>query len=407
MLLVAAIAVVFFTSTPPGALLATTVWGQSTEWALTALPLFVWMGEILVRTKLADDMFNGLAPWVARVPGRLVHVNVLGCGLFAAVSGSSTATTATIGRINLTELRKRGYQDSIVLGSLAGSGTLGILIPPSIIMIVYGVAADVPITHLFIAGVLPGIMLMALFSGYIAVHALLNPTLYPAPDRRLSLVEKISASRRLIPTLALIVAVIGSIYLGIATATEAAGVGVVGALVIAAASRTLTWESFKLSVMTATRTNCMIFFILAGSAFLSGAMGFTGIPRLLATYAGDSQISPANLIIVLTLLMIVLGCFIDGISLVVLTTSVLMPMVVAAKIDPLWFGIYLVVVVEMGLVTPPVGFNLFVIQALTNRNLFYIGKVATPFFLLMVVAVLILWWYPEIATWLPAKLTAR
>jgi tripartite ATP-independent transporter DctM subunit len=294
-----------------------------------------------------------------------------------------------------------------VLGSLAGSGTLGILIPPSIIMIVYGVAADVPITHLFIAGVLPGIMLMALFSGYIAIHALLNPGQYPTQEPGASFMQNIVASRRLVPVVGLILAVIGSIYFGIATATEAAAVGVVGALVIAALSGTLSWESFQLSVRTATRTNCMIFFILAGSAFLSGAMGFTGIPRLLAAYAGESQLSAANLIIVLTLLMIILGCFIDGISLVVLTTSVLMPMVIATKIDPLWFGIYLVLVVEMGLVTPPVGFNLFVIQALTNRNLFYIGKVALPFFLLMVVAVWILWWFPEIATWLPARITAR
>jgi tripartite ATP-independent transporter DctM subunit len=352
-------------------------------------------------------MFNGLAPWVARVPGRLAHINVLGCGLFAAVSGSSTATTATIGRINLAELRKRGYADSIVLGSLAGSGTLGILIPPSIIMIVYGVAADVPITHLFIAGVLPGLMLIALFSGYIALHALAFPGTYPPPEPRQGFLATVRSSRRLFPVVALILAVIGSIYFGIATATEAAAVGVVGALGIAAVTGTLNWETFKLSVITATRTNCMIFFILAGSAFLSGAMGFTGIPRLLAAYAGESQISPASLIIVLTVLMIVLGCFIDGISLVVLTTSVLMPMVAAAKIDPLWFGIYLVFVVEMGLITPPVGFNLFVIQALTGRNLFYIGRVALPFFVLMMVAVWMLYWFPGIATWLPAQITAR
>jgi C4-dicarboxylate transporter, DctM subunit len=407
MLLVAAFAVVFFTSTSATGLLATMVWGQSTEWALTALPLFVWMGEILFRTKLADDMFNGLAPWVSRIPGRLAHVNVLGCGIFAAVSGSSTATTATIGRINITELRRRGYDDSIVLGSLAGSGTLGILIPPSIVMIVYGVAADVPITHLFIAGVLPGLLLMALFSGYIALHATMNPGKYPPAEPALSFGQKLQKSRRLIPVVGLILAVIGSIYFGIATATEAAAVGVVGALMIAAVTGTLTWENFSVSVMAAMRTNCMIFFILAGSAFLSGAMGFTGIPRLLATYAGESQISPAMLLVVLTFLMIILGCFIDGISLVVLTTSVLMPMVEAAKINTLWFGIYLVFVVEMGLVTPPVGFNLFVIQSMTGKNLFYIGMVALPFFLLMVLAVVILYFVPGLATWLPAQIMSR
>lgn len=406
MILVGVVAVAAFTNTNAGALLATTVFGGSTDWALTALPLFIWMGEILFRTRLADQMFSGLAPWMSRLPGRLAHTNVMACGIFAAVSGSSTATTATIGRITVTELTRRGYDDRIILGSLAGSGTLGILIPPSIIMIVYGVAADVPITHLFIAGVLPGMLLMALFSGWIMTDALVHPGRIPPPEAEVSLAEKLRASRGLAPVLLLIAGVIGSIYFGLATATEAACVGVMGAFVVAWLSGTLNWATFRASVYAAVRTNCMIFFILAGSMFLTGAMGFTGVPRHLASMVGAQGYSPGEVLLVLTLLMIVMGCFIDGISVVVLTTSVLMPVIEAAGINPLWFGIYMIFVVEMGLVTPPVGFNLFVIQGLTRRDLPYIAMAALPYFLMMCVAVFLIWYFPQIVTWLPAQMTA-
>jgi tripartite ATP-independent transporter DctM subunit len=404
MIVVGAVAVAFFTNTSAGMLLATTVFGGSTDWALTALPLFIWMGEILFRTRLADQMFTGLAPWLSRLPGRLAHTNVLACGIFAAVSGSSTATTATIGRITVSELARRGYDERLVLGSLAGSGTLGILIPPSIIMIVYGVAADVAITQLFIGGVLPGILLMGLFALVVAGDAILHPQKVPPADPPTSFLHKLKASRELIPVFVLIFGVIGSLYFGIATATEAAGVGVVGALAIAAWSRTLTWKNFLDSVYAAVRTNCMIFFILAGSMFLTGAMGFTGIPRQLASMVGAQGLTPGEIIVFLTILIIIMGCFIDGISIVVLTASVLMPVVEAAKIDPLWFGIYLIFVVEMGLVTPPVGFNLFVIQGLTKRDLPYIAWAAMPYFLAMCVAVLLIWWFPQIVTWLPAQM---
>ncbi len=405
MILVGLVAVAAFTNTNAGALLATTVFGGSTDWALTALPLFIWMGEVLFRTRLADQMFAGLAPWMRKLPGGLAHTNVLACGIFAAVSGSSTATTATIGRITVIELTKRGYDDRIVLGSLAGSGTLGILIPPSLIMIVYGVAADVPITHLFIAGVLPGALLMALFSGWIMVDSAWHPERIPAPDAATTFAQKLRASRELIPVVVLIAGVIGSIYFGIATATEAAAVGLMGSFAIAWWTGTLTWQSFLDSVYAAVRTNCMIFFILAGSMFLTGAMGFTGIPRQLASMVGEQGFSPGEILLVLTLLMIVMGCFIDGISVVVLTTSVLMPVIEAAKIDPLWFGIYMIFVVEMGLVTPPVGFNLFVIQGLTKRDLPYIAMAALPYFLMMCVAVFLIWYFPQIVSWLPAQMT--
>ncbi len=398
------VAMVFFTSSPAGKLMATTVWGSSASWALTALPLFIWMGEILFRSRIAEDMFRGLAPWMAPLPGRLMHCNVVGCGIFAAISGSSAATAATIGRITIPELAKRGYDERMSIGSLAGAGTLGLLIPPSIIMIVYGVAADVSIARLFVAGVLPGVMLMLMFSGYIAGWALLHPERTPPRESVATLRDKLYAARHLLPAVALIAAVIGSIYGGVATPTEAAVLGVLGSLVLSLASRTLTWRTFVDSVMGAMKTSCMIAFILTGAAFLTVAMGFTGIPRAMAAWIAAQGYSPAALIAVLTLLFIVLGCFIDGISMVVLTSAVILPSVRAAGIDLLWFGIFIVLVVEMAQVTPPVGFNLFVLQGLTGRNMFYVARAALPFFLLMVVAVAVLWEFPAIVSFLPSRM---
>ena len=396
-----------FTSTPVGLLMATTVWGSSASWALTALPLFIWMGEILFRSRISEDMFRGLAPWLTALPGRLMHCNVIGCGIFAAISGSSAATAATIGKMTVPELLKRGYHEPMVIGSLAGAGTLGLLIPPSIIMIVYGVAADVSIARLFIAGVLPGIMLMSLFSGYIIVWALLNPDKTPPSDIHMSFAQKIYASRLLIPTVLLIAAVIGSIYTGIATPTEAAVLGVVGSLLLSLVSGSLDWETFYASVMGAMRTSCMIAFILTGAAFLTVAMGFTGIPKAMAAWITGQALSPVMLIAVLTLLFIVLGCFIDGISMVVLTAAVILPTVEAAHIDLLWFGIFIVLVVEMAQITPPVGFNLYVLQGMTGKDIFSIGKYSLPFFFLMVVAVAVIWIFPEIVTYLPQQMLGK
>jgi len=398
------IAMALFTDSPPGSLMATTVWGASTSWALTALPLFIWMGEILFRTRISEDMFRGLAPWMAPLPGRLMHCNVVGCGIFAAISGSSAATAATIGRITVPELRKRGYDEHMAVGSLAGAGTLGLLIPPSIILIVYGVAADVSIARLFVAGVLPGVMLMLMFSAYIGAWALLNPKRTPPRDEFSTLGNKLYAARYLIPAVLLIGAVIGAIYAGIATPTEAAAIGVAGALALAAASGSLNWTNFQASVIGATRTSCMIAFILAGAAFLTVAMGFTGVPRILAKWIGDQGFSAWQLIAVLTVLYVILGCFIDGISMVVLTSSVILPSVKAAGIDLLWFGIFVVLVVEMAQITPPVGFNLFVLQGLTGKNMFYVARASLPFFVLMVLAVAIIWQFPEVVTYLPGKM---
>jgi C4-dicarboxylate transporter DctM subunit len=398
------VGMVFFTNSPAGLLMATTVWGSSTSWALTALPLFIWMGEILFRSRISEDMFRGIAPWMDALPGRLVHCNVLGCGIFAAISGSSTATCLTIGKISIPELRKRNYDEAMVVGSLCGSGTLGLMIPPSIIMIVYGVAADVSIARLFVAGVLPGVLLMVLFSGYIMAWALLHPERTPPRAIRMSLRDKVWEARFLIPTMLLIAAVIGSIYAGIASPTESAALGVVGSLILSAASRSLSWKTFSASVMGATRTSCMIAFILTGASFLTVAMGFTGVPRAIAEWIAHMGLTPAGLIVVLTLLFIVLGCFLDGISMVVLTAAVILPSVKAAGIDLLWFGIFIVLVVEMAQLTPPVGFNLYVLQALTGRNMFYVARASLPFFILMAVAVALIWIFPEIVSYLPSKM---
>ena len=401
---VAWMAVTLFSSRPAGDAMAVTVWGSSSSWTLTALPLFVWMGEILFRTRLSQDMFKGLAPWVQSLPGRLLHTNVIGCTIFAAVSGSSAATCATIGKMTLPELGRRGYPEHMVIGTLAGASTLGLLIPPSIIMIVYGVAAEVSISRLFIAGVLPGILLACLFSGYIIVWALLNPGQIPAAERRFNLLEKLAASRSLIPVALLILAVLGSIYSGFATATEAAAVGVVGALGISTLQGSMNRATFRDALMGATRLYCMIALILAGAAFLTLSMGYIGLPRHLAEWIATLGLSRAQLIVALSIFFIILGCFLDGISMVVLTMGVLMPTVNAAGIDPIWFGIFIVLVVEMAQITPPVGFNLFVLQGMTGRQLTWIARVTMPMFFLMCAAVAIIYLFPAIVTWLPQQM---
>jgi tripartite ATP-independent transporter DctM subunit len=386
---VAWIGMQLFSSRPAGDAMAVTIWGSASSWTLTALPLFVWMGEILFRTRLSNDMFKGLAPWMQSLPGRLLHTNVEGC---------------TIGKMTLPELTRRGYPEHMIVGTLAGASTLGLLIPPSIIMIVYGVTAEVSIARLFIAGVLPGLMLALLFSGYIALWALANPGKIPAADKTLTFMQKLAESRSLIPVVLLISAVLGSIYTGIATATEAAAVGVVGSLIISAVQGSLNWQSFKDSLMGATRLYCMIALILAGAAFLTLSMGYIGLPRHLAEWIASLGLTQGQLIAALAVFFIILGCFLDGISMVVLTMGVIMPTVVKAGIDPIWFGIFIVLVVEMAQITPPVGFNLFVLQGMTGRELTWIAKVTIPMFLLMCLGVLLIYVFPGIVTWLPQQM---
>jgi tripartite ATP-independent transporter DctM subunit len=401
---IAWIAMQLFTARPIGDAMTITMWGTASSWTLTALPLFLWMGEILFRTRVSEDMFKGLAPWLEKLPGRLLHTNVIGCTIFAAVSGSSAATCATIGKMTLPELAKRGYPEDITIGTLAGAGTLGLLIPPSIIMIVYGVTANVSISKLFIAGIFPGVMLAALFMGYIVVWALLNPGKIPPPARKTTLPEKLRASRGLIPVLMLLTFVLGSIYIGIATATEAAAVGVVGSLAISAGQGSLTRKSLLESLMSATRVYCMIALILAGAAFLTLAMGYLGLPRELAEWIGSLGLSPFVLMLALMVFYIVLGCFLDGASMVVLTMSVILPTVQKAGFDLIWFGIFIVVVVEMAQITPPVGFNLFVLQGMTGKQLTWLARKAMPMFAMMLVAIVLMYQFPGVITWLPSHM---
>ena len=401
---VSAIGMMLFTSRPVGDAMATTIWGTSSSWTLTALPLFVWMGEILFRTRLSENLFKGLSPWMQKLPGGLIHVNVVGCALFAAISGSSAATVATVGKMSIPELRKRNYPEKILLGSLAGSGTLGLLIPPSIILIIYGVAVQESIAKLFIAGILPGIMIALIFMSYVIFWSLINKKQMPKIVEEYSIFEKIKRSKQLLPVIILISAVIGSIYTGIATATEAASLGVVGALILSYFQKSLTLETFKTSLLGATKTSCMIAFILAGSTFLSLAMGFTGLPRNLAMWIQNMDLSPYVLIFVLMIFYIILGMFLDGISAVVLTMAIIEPMIRQAGFDMIWFGIFLVIVVEMAQITPPVGFNLFVLQGMANKDMGYIARSAFPLFLLMVLAVILVVIFPEIALWLPEQM---
>ena len=401
---VSAIGMMLFTSRPVGDAMATTIWGTSSSWTLTALPLFVWMGEILFRTKLSENLFKGLSPWMQKLPGGLIHVNIVGCALFAAISGSSAATVATVGKMSIPELRKRKYPEKILLGSLAGSGTLGLLIPPSIILIIYGVAVQESIAKLFIAGIIPGIMIALIFMSYVIIWSLINKKIMPKILEEYSFIDKIKRSKQLFPVIILILAVIGSIYTGIATATEAASLGVLGALILSYFQKSLTVETFKSSLLGATKTSCMIAFILAGSTFLSLAMGFTGLPRNLALWIQNMELSPYVLIFVLMIFYIILGMFLDGISAVVLTMAIIEPMIRQAGFDMIWFGIFLVIVVEMAQITPPVGFNLFVLQGMANKDMGYIAKSAFPLFLLMVLAVILVVIFPEIALWMPEQM---
>ena len=407
MIAVSAVGMLLFTTRPVGDAMATTIWGTSSSWTLTALPLFVWMGEILFRTKLSENLFKGLSPWLSKLPGGLVHVNVVGCALFAAISGSSAATVATVGKMSIPELRKRKYPEKLLLGSLAGSGTLGLLIPPSIILIIYGVTIEDSIAKLFMAGILPGIMIALMFMLYVIFWSILNKKLMPKSVESFSLLEKIQGSKQLLPVILLITSVIGSIYTGIATATEAASLGVVGALILSFFQGTLNKNTFNLSLLGATKTSCMIAFILAGSTFLSLAMGFTGLPRNLAIWIDGMNLSPYTLLFVLTIFYIILGMFLDGISAVVLTMAIIEPMIRQAGFDMIWFGIYLVIVVEMAQITPPVGFNLFVLQGMANKDMGFIARSAFPLFLLMILAVIIVVIFPEIALWLPNKMSAN
>lgn len=388
-----------------GHIAAGSIWSSLSVWSLTALPMFLWVGEILFRTKLSKNLFDGLAVWLKPIPGKLFHANILSCGIFAAVSGSSAATVATIGNISLGHLQKLGYKKSLLFGTLGGSATLGLLIPPSIVLIVFGVAADVSIARLFIAGILPGLLLLTLFSIYVIVYCKIFPDSVPKTDATDDLrSNKIKASLKLLPVLSLIISVIGSIYTGTATPNEAAAIGVVGSLVLAKLDGSLTKKIFIEGLLGAVRINSMLLFIIAAASVLSIAMAYIGIPRELVNIIAQMQLSTGMLLILLGFLFLLLGCFLDGISIILLTISVILPVIQQANIDLIWFGIFLVLLVEMAQITPPVGFNLFVLQSMTGENIFKIAYYTLPFFLLIVAALFILWFFPEIATYLPSRM---
>ena len=391
----------FFTSTAPGKNLFSAFWESNASWELAALPLFIWMGDILFRTRLSEQMFSGLAPWLNRVPGRLMHTTILGCGIFGSVSGSSAATCATVAKVALPELMRRGYDEKLALGALATAGTLGILIPPSITMVVYAVAADASIIRIFLAGFLPGFLLMLLFSGYIGWWSLRNPSKVPPPEPPSSFMHKLKATGSLIPCALLILFIVWVLVAGWATATECAAYGVLGSLAIAGFGGSLTWRNFWDGLMSATRTSCMIMFILAGASFLAKTMAFTGIPRELAEWVAAMNLSPYALIGALVLAYLILGTALDGISMIVLTSAVVLPMIQKAGFDLIWFGIFIVLLVEIAEVTPPVGFNLFVLQNMTGKDSNTVARAAIPFFMCLVLCIALVTLFPQIVTFLP------
>ncbi|MXW91869.1 MAG: TRAP transporter large permease subunit [Rhodospirillaceae bacterium] len=400
-------AMILFTDRPIGDAMATTIWSHTSLWGLSALPLFILMGEILFRSKLSETLFAGLSPLMRRLPGGLLHVNIVGCSTFAAISGSSAATLMTVGKMTLPELRSRGYPDSLSAGTLAGAGTLGLLIPPSITMIIYGVTVQESIGRLFIAGILPGLMLAGLFLLYIFIWGVVTQEGWARREAPATFGEKLIGLGRLTPIVLLIALVIGSIYLGIASPTEAATIGVIGALALSALQRTLSVASLRAALAGTVKTTSMIMLLLAGSALLTQAMAFTGLPRTLAEWIGTLGLSPTLLIAILTLFYIGLGCFLDGISMIVLTMAVIEPLVRTAGIDMIWFGVFVVLVGEMALITPPIGFNLFLVESMTGRGIGYISRAALPMFLLMLLGVVILVLVPELATWLPSAMMSR
>ena len=396
-----------FTDVSFGSILANIAWNNTSGSAMMALPFFIWMGEILFRSRISENLFRGLSPWMDAIPGRLIHVNILACTFFAAVSGSSAATTATVGKITVPELAKRGYDHGLSIGSLAGAGTLGFMIPPSMVMLVYGIIGDVSIGKLFIAGFIPGFMLAAMFSGYIFLRCLISPRLAPRGEDRYTWKDRLKSLPAVAPVVILVLFVLGSIYTGVATPTEAGALGVVGAFFFAFISRSLDWQVFKVSLVGAVRTSCMIMLIVMGAAYLSNVFGFLGITRSLTKTVTEMGLSPYMLIVILTVLYLLLGCLVDGFSMIVMTAPIVIPLIEAAKFDTVWFGIYLVLMIELAQITPPVGFNLFVISGLNDDPLSTVARAAFPFFLMMLLATALLTVFPEIALYLPGRMVGK
>jgi len=405
LLVVGIVGLIMLGASNAGGLVVSSVFASLDSWPLTALPLFLLMGELLFQSKLSENMFKGLAPLVRWLPGRLLHVNVLGCGVLAAIVGSSGVCSATIGRMSVPELTRRGYRESMIIGTLTGSGTLGLLIPPSIMMIVYGIVSQTSIARLFVAGVLPGLVLIALFMGYIIVWSLLNRDGVPATAADDEVHWRDVG--RIVPPIVLVFAVIGSIYGGWATPTESAVIGVAGAVVLAGMGGSLSWTMLRNALTGTVKTSTLILLIIAGASVLTTALDFSGIPKQAAEAVLAMDLGQYQLLAALTVMYLVLGCFLEGVSMIVLTASIVLPMAQAVGIDPVWLGIYLVVMVELAQITPPVGFNLFILQALTGRDLLLVARASMPFFLLLIAAVVLLAMFPEIVLYLPRTMIGR
>ncbi|MEW6259053.1 MAG: TRAP transporter large permease subunit [Thermodesulfobacteriota bacterium] len=393
-----------FTDLPYGSILSTGLWNNTSGSAMLALPMFIWMGEILFRSDISQNLFKGLTPWMDAIPGRLLHVNVFACSLFAAVSGSSAATTATVGKITVPELDKRGYRRDMAIGSLAGAGTLGFMIPPSMMMLVYGIIGDVSIGKLFIAGFIPGLLIAGLFSAYIVIRCMIDPSIAPTQAEGYSWKQRMAAISQIAPVAAMVIGVLGSLYKGWATPTEAGVVGVAASLLFSVATNSMSWDTFRATLLGTVKTTCMIMLIVVGASYLSVVVGYLGITRKLTLFVTSLGLSKYTLIFILSLLYIVLGCLVDGFSMIVMTTPIVLPMVTAVGFDPIWFGIYLIIMIELAQVTPPVGFNLFVISGLNNDDVLVIAKAAMPFFLLMCMATVLITIFPKIVLFLPAMM---
>jgi len=387
-----------------GSIMRSTMWKTASSYELASVPMFILMGEIIFRTDISSKLFRGLSPWANFVPGRLLHCNIGGCTLFAAISGSSTATTATVGKITLKELERRGYDQSLSLGSLAGAGSLGLLIPPSIAMIIYGILSETSIAHLFAAGLLPGLMIAGLFSLYIGLRAVVTPGVVTEPRLHFPLTAYLYTLVDLLPIMILLVIVLGGIYSGVVTPSEAASLGVAAAVLVTAVTGQLNWKMLREALVSASRTSCMVLSILIAAAFMSSALAFAHVPQETARLIASLQLGPVGVILLIGAFYILLGMFLDGLSIMVMTLPITLPLIHAAGWDPVWFGVFLVIAIELGLITPPVGFNLFVIQGMTDRPIGQIAAAAFPFFLLMVLAALLIISFPGIALWLPGIL---
>ena len=391
-----------FTTRPTVRLIAQWTYNVLTTSDVVSLPLFVLMGEVLFRTRLSQSLFAGIAPWMGFLPGRLLHTTVIGCSMFAAISGSSAATTQVVGRITLTELLRRGYDKGIAVGSLAGAGTLGFLIPPSIPMIIYAVLAEESLLRLFTAGFVPGFTLAFLFMAYMAVRAVMNPSIVPESERRMSQWSWADRFRSLLslgPVAFLILCVLGVMYAGIASPSEASALGVVGALLVAAAQRTLTWKNFRDACLGSIQTTAMIGMIVLGAYIVGTTLANLRVPQFVSAEITSWQLSPFLLIMFLMVFYIILGTVLEGFSMIVLTLPIVLPVVLAAGFDKVWFGIFLVLTIEMAQISPPVAFNLFVIQNITGDSQTYVAWKVIPFFLIMIGFSAFLTIFPGFVTW--------